>query len=1341
MNKRKQITVDPDIVSKIAMILGVTYLVSGSFYLYLTLQIQVWQMFTLTGWVSLYSIIYFISAFISRRGQAKLVVKIIMVTLPISMVGVPLLVTDVGLILGLALLGGTIVISGQTLTQKETFRAITIAVIGAVIMALFDLFLPPYRLTVPIFQTFIPFVAGVGLMALLVLIVYQFNSYSIQIKLVSVFVPLGIFSLFAMSVTSNLFIQRTLDDNANQALFSAASRTALELDSFIKHQLHTIQIESQLPAFVDYLNLPQDQRVGTKFEKKVIAVLDILKNYDETFISSYALLDRHGIDVLDTYTADIGVDKSTRDYFQTPMETHTPYVSQARYSDTTGEYAIYFSHPVYNDEGETIGLLRVRYKAAVLQDIVAQSNDLAGEESFAILLDDHHIRLAHGTYPELIWQSVVPLEHEQLAQLKAKKRLPDLPSDELSTNFSDFEAGLSMVESDSPFFTTPLVATDERVASAAVVTLTEHDWLVVFAQSQDVFLAPANTQTQIITFLATVIGFVFAGVTFGMGYFLTKPISNLTETVQRMAEGDLQARATIEHVDEIGQLADVFNTMTQNLQDMIEALQTEIEGHQHAKEELVVNNEELQSTEEKLKQILQEQTIILNNVIVGVAFLKDRKFIWINQKMVSMFGYSMDEMRGISTEKIYPYVENHQRLGVKAYPILAMDKTYQGEWQMKRKDGSLFWCLLSGKAVNPTKLEEGSIWLLEDITERRRAEAALRESEERYRTLFERSNDAIFLVDKQTGRYINANQAAERLTGFSLAEIKTKTTKDLTPARTEQRLGNTKTVETTKEFGEVTYVRADGTERIAILTIIPIGEELIVGIAHDITERKQAMETLRLAKEVAESANQAKTIFISSMSHELRTPLNGILGYAQILERDKSLDDSHKNKLAVIQQSGNHLLNLINDILNFSKMEAERMELFESSFSFIPFVENILAMVKVRANKKNLLLNFEAGPNLPIAIHSDEKRLSQIIINLLNNAIKFTEHGGVTFSVHRRAESGPPALPASAPSQSTHSGIKEEELASPPLGGTEGRAGKIRFQISDTGIGIPQDKLADIFSPFKQVGEEALTIEGTGLGLAISRKLTKLLGGDLHVKSQLGEGSTFWFDLNLDEVEAWQDPQAVKEQNIIGFEGEKRTVLVVDDIIHNQGVLVNILEPLGFEVITAKDGQEGFRKAVEFQPDLVLMDLIMPVMDGFESTQHIKKNLPDTKVIIVSASSSRALVDVQKETGSDDYLQKPVNIPLLLDKIRLHVGLEWIVEDEPPDEAVTPEVMVFPSKSDLMVLYQFAEFHDFAEIETWLTALKTTNEQYIPFINKIEALTETFDGDEICQLIEPHIGE
>src|SRR5919199_3130810 len=320
-------------------------------------------------------------------------------------------------------------------------------------------------------------------------------------------------------------------------------------------------------------------------------------------------------------------------------------------------------------------------------------------------------------------------------------------------------------------------------------------------------------------------------------------------------------------------------------------------------------------------------------------------------------------------------------------------------------------------------------------------------------------------------------------------------------------------------------------------------------LQQEICDRKRA-------EEAAQAANRAKSEFLANMSHELRTPLNGILGYTQIFKKDKTLTEQQKNGIGIIHQCGEHLLTLINDILDLSKIEARKMELFPKDFYFSEFLECIAEICRIRAEQKGLVLIYETITPLPKVIRADEKRLRQVLINLLGNAVKFTDKGRVTFRV----------------------GYQE---------------GKVRFQVEDTGIGIAPNQLEEIFLPFQQVGEYSRETEGTGLGLAISRQLVQMMGASLNVLSTLGKGSVFWLDLDLPEVDQGADVGKVDERPIIGFKGSKRKVLVVDDKWTNRSVLVNLLEPLGFEVVEATDGLDGLAKAPEFQPDLILMDLVM----------------------------------------------------------------------------------------------------------------------------------------------------
>jgi signal transduction histidine kinase len=307
-----------------------------------------------------------------------------------------------------------------------------------------------------------------------------------------------------------------------------------------------------------------------------------------------------------------------------------------------------------------------------------------------------------------------------------------------------------------------------------------------------------------------------------------------------------------------------------------------------------------------------------------------------------------------------------------------------------------------------------------------------------------------------------------------------------------------------------------------------------VAVYTDITELKKAeselaraMNEAREARAAAEKANRAKSEFLANMSHELRTPLNGILGYAQILKRDHGLTEKQQAGVDVIQRSGEHLLSLINDILDLSKIEAQKFEIHATSFHLPEFLQHIADLTRIRAEQAGLTFLYEPIPPLPVGVQGDEKRLQQVLLNLLGNAIKFTEKGSVTLKVGYYY---------------TATGKK-----------------KLRFQVEDTGRGIPADKLEEIFLPFQQLHVPGQHVEGTGLGLAITKNLVQLMGGEIRAHSTPDRGSTFWVDLELPEVDEWLPQHTKREKRIVGFKGKRKHILVVDDTWENRLLIVTLL--------------------------------------------------------------------------------------------------------------------------------------------------------------------------------------
>jgi len=675
---------------------------------------------------------------------------------------------------------------------------------------------------------------------------------------------------------------------------------------------------------------------------------------------------------------------------------------------------------------------------------------------------------------------------------------------------------------------------------------------------------------------------------------------------------------------------------------------------------LVINNTEQKQAEEELR--LSKE--ILDHMAEGVYLIRvnDSMIVYANPTFEQMFGYDPGEMIGKHVSIVNAPTEKSPEETANEIMVSLMENgTWSGEVKNIKKDGMSFWCRVSVTTFNHSKFGEVWVSLHEDITTEKQIEDNLKRSQTLLQTIIDGSTSLIYVKDLN-GRHILANKMFESATTLSKEQLFGKTNEELFPEEIAQQYSETdqEVIEKRKPISREESLKLPDRTYTFLSQKFPLYDSrgqiyALCGMSTDITEHKKLENQLRIAKEQAEAANQAKSQFLANMSHEIRTPLGAIIGFNQILlnqGKELSLPEGFQKFQRNIQSSTEILMELINNVLDFSKIEVGKMEISEEDFYLKDLVKNVFNSYSFQATQKGVIFTYHLSPELPPVIHSDRTKLLQILTNLVGNAIKFTS--------------------------------KDKEVQLKVMGDQE----MLVLMVIDQGIGIPKDRQQAIFDTFEQADYSTTrNYGGTGLGLAITKKLVEMLQGTISVASQgSNQGSTFRVIIPYKEVSGRPTASSVVHKEEVSSEedgsghrdagpprgglpqfSQDNVILVVEDNLMNQALIKAFLKDFGFKIHFANDGVEGFKRTLELnaesnpegrpRPDLILMDIQMPVMGGVEATRHIRANpeLQDIPIVALSADAYSEQKNEALSQGMNDYLTKPIEMEKLLPLLKKYL--------------------------------------------------------------------------------------
>lgn len=794
------------------------------------------------------------------------------------------------------------------------------------------------------------------------------------------------------------------------------------------------------------------------------------------------------------------------------------------------------------------------------------------------------------------------------------------------------------------------------------LTVGNHSWaLLAEAEETNAFLWLTDIRSSL-GWMIVLVGVSVAGLGVLVARSITKPLASLTTTAIAIAEGgNLSQKAQITSQDEIGLLAKAFNKMTSRLRHAIESLEDRVRERTRALEtntEISYQLTAILDLDLLLKYVIERLQQEYNFFHTHIYLLDDEQ-----EKLVLVEG----------TNKTWAgptAVLRHIDLKAPGSPIAHVARTREIVIidNVHETDGwSPEFLLPNTQAEMAVPITVGLAEVLVGVLDVQKSEiASFKESDASLlRSLASQIGVAIY------------NARLYSLAQRELAERER--------AETALQKANAKLAERNEQL-----------------------------------ERKNA--ELQQARDVAQSASRAKSEFLANVSHELRTPLNGILGYTAILKQDIDLNRPQRDGLNIIEQNGQHLLTLINDILDMSKIEAHKMELDPADFNLPNLLTSIVEIYRLQALQKSIDFRYEPSSPLPTGVYGDQRRLRQILINLLDNAIKFTNKGYVAFRISR------------------------------PQSSDQADSGQIiRFAVEDTGIGLPADEIDRIFLPFEQAGDARRRSQGTGLGLAISHRLAQLMGSELKIVSQLGQGTRFWFDLPLPVVGLPPKPKVLTSgwRTITGYAGQAKTLLIIDPNQENRLTLINWLKPLGFKIVETATGEEGLTKAQTGTADLIMADaeLLISTPRQLVKALHLLAEAQSIPILAISVDQNNLQHQEQLPQFCQALLPKMASISVLLGSLETLLKLEWHYQPQVPDQMETApydldvirQILASPPPEELAVLLDLAMMGDMAGLEARAEKLSQLDEKYGPFAERLSALARNFEDEKALTLVKEYM--